>query len=159
MDAVKAKVPILSREVPNSIDWRGEPVGYKSVLYGSSAKEDPAAQELSRLEIFPAKMRKEIAGASLNPQQYEEYQTVAGKLAYTAVNNLMQAPGYQQLPDHIRSAEIERQIKAARATASNIMLVQHPELQERVRLEKLMHLYDRQGLDTEGLEAQEKALE
>ena len=142
LDAARAKIPGLSGDVANRIDWKGEPIRTQSVLFGSSAVEDPASHELARLDIFPAKLPRQIAGVDLTPAQYEDYQRSAGVMAHALVGQAMATPGWDQVPDRLRAKVLESVITKARALAKTRVLMANPQLIHDASAARLQELGD-----------------
>ncbi|MBF0561094.1 MAG: hypothetical protein HQL37_03550 [Alphaproteobacteria bacterium] len=137
LDAARAKIPGLSGDVANRIDWKGEPIRSKSVLYGSSATEDPASRELARLELFPAKVTRQIAGVDLTPVQYEELQRTAGVTAHALVLQTMKTPGWDQVPDQLRAKVLDEVIFKARQLAKTRVMMMFPQIMRDASAAKL----------------------
>lgn len=134
VDLLKSRTPGLSEEVLPRLDIWGQPVpnqtaaGAITGIYSSRIQNDPVNQELISLEMFPGRPSQTIKGVKLDPQQYEEYQTIAGRLAKSQLDGLVNTPGYMNMPPFARREIIENTIRHSRETAAGLVQMRHPEL-------------------------------
>lgn len=135
-DAVKARVPGLSAEVLAKRDVWGEKIKLEgslgpdaiSPIYTRMVNEDPVTKELIVLKIFPAPVEKKIKGVELTPQQYDDYQRIAGRLAKVNLDAIVATPDWASLPAFARQEVISRTITRARGTATNLLMMQNPDI-------------------------------
>lgn len=153
---MKARTPGLSDEVPPKLDVWGEPVmmetGPLSPVMVSTAKQDPAAQELIRNRIGIDRPRNVVsvelgAGTSvavdLNAIDktgwlYHDYRQAVGRLAKQAVEALIASDGWDSLPEGPegeRGRMIRDAFTDARRDALAELLEAHPEIEESAMLE------------------------
>jgi hypothetical protein len=119
IDAVKAKIPGFSKDVPPLVNIFGEDVHYKgglgpdiaSPIYTSEKSTEPAAAEIARLNLDLRNPPRTIAGGSgapgidLSPQQYHRYMKLIGggdkgTNGFKAdVTKLVQSEAYKRLPE------------------------------------------------------------
>jgi hypothetical protein len=131
LDGIKNRIPIW-RETLNPVrDWTGAPrpnPQYHSLLRTQSAAPDPIDEEMQRLDLKPTKPDQEIKGVPLDPDQYQEYQTLAGINTRLRLNSLVNSEGWQQIPSGVRSKIVEKEIGSARMQAAVTMQARHNEL-------------------------------
>lgn len=120
MDAVKAKVPGWSKEVPPQVNLFGDDVVYKgglgpdiaSPIATSSVSTEPAANEIARLNIDLKHPPRTVGGGNgspgveLTPQQYYRFTKLIGNAAKVGgkgfkdyLNELVQSDHYKNLPE------------------------------------------------------------
>lgn len=118
MDAIKAKVPGLSKDVLPHVDLFGEDVHYQgglgpdiaSPILMQRGSDDPGAAEVARLNVDLRHPLREIAGSSGGPgieldgKQYHRLMKILGKEAAgkgfkRALNELVRSPQYAGLPE------------------------------------------------------------
>lgn len=129
LDGLKNRIPGeawgMGREsLPVKRDWLGNPVDNPmeySILRTSRANADPLSAEMQRLDIWPTLPAREINGVKLSPQAYDRYQVLAGAPLSLQLHQMVNAPGWSQLPDGVRANLIHNAIKGARETAATAM--------------------------------------
>jgi hypothetical protein len=118
IDAVKARIPGKSREVPPRLDLFGEtiesektgitPIDMLNPIYIQSIKDEPIYQEFERLGYFPGMPDRQIDGIPLKPWEYYFYVKSQGEVLRdptTGLNlketleDLIKQPYYQMLSD------------------------------------------------------------
>lgn len=120
MDAVKARVPGFSKDVPPQVNLFGEDVVLKgglgpdiaSPIMTSQEASEPAAREIARLNIDLKHPPKTLGGSGgapgvdLSPQQYYRYMKLLGNEAKFGdkgfrdhLNELVQSDYYKSLPE------------------------------------------------------------
>lgn len=136
LDAVRARVPGLSSDLLPRRDIWGEPIILQgsfgpdalSPIYESQIKNDPIAQELIALKIWPGQVEKKIRGVKLTAQQYDDYQRVAGRLTRYMLQELVQVPEWFDLPEYARRQVIVGNIGRAREAARALIMMQNPDI-------------------------------
>lgn len=136
LDAAKVKIPFVSESVRPRYDIWGQPMQNQgslgpdafSALYESHVNNDPVNLELNRLGVFPSRPEQKIRGAQLTPDQYDEFQMTAGRLAKMGLDSQVNMPGWDQLPDFVQKEAIENIVKSSRTAAEGNMQMRHPEL-------------------------------
>jgi hypothetical protein len=87
-DRIKSRIPRLSMTLPPKRDVWGNVITSEgglgpdimSPVRISTARNDPVAAELLRLEAGIGAVPRKVTGRQLSPMEYSQYQEVAGKL-------------------------------------------------------------------------------
>lgn len=114
--------------LPVKRDWLGNPVGNPmqwSLLRSSKVNQDPLFAEMQRLDIWPTLPERIINGVKLSPQAYDRYQVLAGAPLSMQLHQMVNAPGWSQLPDGMRAKFIHDAIEGARKTAATAMKMEN----------------------------------
>jgi hypothetical protein len=164
MDAVKARIPGLSGDVPNQVNVFGEDIEtpkalgpeWLSPIYQSSGSTHPAAIEIARLNLDLQKPAKSIAAGrgqpsvDLTPQQYRRLMQLLGngdkgRPGFREMaNKLVQSGWYRNLPDAPEGTDyrgpkqllLSRTYEQAGAQARVLLLQEDKELAAKVRTAK-----------------------
>jgi len=151
-EALKARVPGFSTDVPPMRDLYGDPVmkggsygpDLISPFYSSVEKTDKVRQELMRLKIGTDRVSKKLAGVELTHEQYDEYTRLAGKSInpmtgldlYGDLQLLIEGPEWDMLSEGDETVEGERQrrvrelISIHREQAREEMRWKYPDLDQ-----------------------------
>jgi hypothetical protein len=111
-----------------------------SPIFVTNVNKDPVVQELLNLQIFPGEAEREIRGVELTPQQYDDYQLAAGRLLYQSYNQLVNTPGWQNIPSGIRIDVLTKQLSATRERARTYVMFKHPDILQQSMENKYNHL-------------------
>ena len=177
IDAVKARLPGFSKDVPAQVDLFGRDIKLKggwgpdllSPVMVSPESDDPASKELMRLNLDMKGPGPTLPGhgggpgIDLTPQQLRRYRQLAGnefkmggKGFHEALNELVQSPAYQALPETDQNDYIqprERRIKLLQAQyqrgALQALLKEDPELARAVQTSKTNAAKARSGQEIE----------
>jgi hypothetical protein len=137
LDAVKSRIPGLSKDLYAKRDIWGEPIAREQVGYGvdlinpvyiRSLSEDPVNKALLELGVYPARVSKSIRGVELTDQQYDDYQRIAGRLSKQFLDQLVRMPRFNEIPAGIRANIIKQTIDRTRTTAQATMMMQNPNI-------------------------------
>jgi hypothetical protein len=136
LDAFKARIPGMSAELIAKVDLFGNDIRYEgglgpdfvSPIYMRQLKDDPVVREMLTLGIWKSHPEKRIGGVELTPQQYEEFQRVAGRTSRFLLDTAVGIEGWQGLPPPVRAQTINRLFDKGRELARTYMLVRDPEL-------------------------------
>ncbi|HVU21958.1 MAG TPA: hypothetical protein VHE09_14600 [Rhizomicrobium sp.] len=136
LDAFKAKIPGLSTTLLPRRDVWGEPITHDgnlgpdaiSPFYESRLKHDPVTQELLTLGIYPGQLQRRIRGVTLTPEEYDDYQRIAGRLMRRALASFISMDGYQDVPAALRKRALPKFIDRAREMARAQVLMMHPRI-------------------------------
>ncbi|MGQ0595856.1 hypothetical protein [Aquabacterium sp.] len=147
-DAIKAKLPFFSKDVPNRVDALGNDVSVSlSPLDVSKDSEDPAARELRRLNV-------DLQGASrhmpvgqgmpnidLTPAQFYRLKKIHGGIFKEQLNGLIDNPAWANVSEEKGESleyksDKERLIKLLHAQSGEAarahLLQEFPELQDKM---------------------------
>lgn len=117
LDAVRARLPVQREELPPKIDVWGEPipsterVGYVFPSTISEVSKDKVKTEAARLGVAAAGAPKKLhvgrgtgklGQVEITPQQQEVFDRVAGQTAHQVMEQLVNAPGWDALPDMVK---------------------------------------------------------
>jgi hypothetical protein len=117
LDAVKARIPGLRQTLLPKRDVYGEPIQTKDRFLGVSPititkeSEDKVRSEAARLDISVSKSPKKVhvgrgtgklGDTELTPEQRDVFADVGGHLAHDVLVKIVNAPGWDSLPDLIK---------------------------------------------------------
>ena len=140
MDAIKARTPVLSKDVmPRRDMWgeamtRGDSVGPDAVspIYATNVSSDPLRAEIARLRPPVSMPQRDVMVAGervpLDPGQYDEYQRVSGFAAGQALRAAIQSPMWRMMTDDQRRDYVKDAFKDARHEGRGTLMANHPEL-------------------------------
>ena len=140
LDRLRSRLPGLSDRLPAQVDVFGEPIAregggaeiFASPIKRSIARDDPVIAELLRLRIGLRDPAREIRGAPLSPELYEEYGRTAGRLTKNVLARLIGSGAYRQMSDGIRLTILRRAVARVRETARRMLLAAHPEIMQEI---------------------------
>lgn len=139
VDAIKARVPVLSESVPVRRDVWGEPVkrgeslgpDMASPIFTTPVSDDPVRQEIARLGVPlsqpPRYLKVRGKRFDLTPQQYDELVQLSGKPAKQYFDGFMLTDEWRQMPDHERVDLVQETLKEFRAAGREALKERHPE--------------------------------
>lgn len=120
----EAHIPWESGSLLPQVDIFGRPMqrggDYQAML------RDPVMQNLTRLNIFPAKASTRILNVKLNDQQYYDYATKAGSLFYHNAGAMVNDPNWPKYDTGTQVEMIHQAQKDARADARQYMCMAYP---------------------------------
>jgi hypothetical protein len=140
LDAVRSRLPWYTEELPPRRDIFGQPITRNPVLghqYGldrlntiamSKVSNDPVAQEMLRLKEWPGPVEQKLRGITLTPDQYDDYQRVAGRLMHNALSSYVRSDWWGVMPDFAQKEMMHEAVNQTRKTAAGYMLMLHPDL-------------------------------
>jgi hypothetical protein len=129
LEAIQARIPGMRQDLIPKRDWLGEPVPTKErlgVILPSRMQEvsdDKVRLEAARLDISMAAAPKKthigkgtgkLGDVPLTPEEMDKFEQVGGQFAHGILTNIVNAQGYDQIPDMIK-----RQIFSKVLTASH----------------------------------------
>lgn len=125
MDEIKAKIPGLSESLFPRRDIWGEPLPSRealgmaglSAIYEQKVGHDPVNLELLRLGVAPSQPERKIRGVQLDDQQYDDFSRIAGRFAKLRLNEAIQMPGWNTMPDAVKIKLIDSIISGSREMA------------------------------------------
>lgn len=120
LEAMQAKIPGWSKDLPARLDLFGEPVIYQgglgpdimSPIYTSSMKDDPVRDEIARLEVPIAYIAKSLDGIELDSQQHHDLSKFSAEGLHDALEKEMNSYEYvNRLTDNQGEFEGSRQMR------------------------------------------------
>ena len=136
MDGIKARVPGLSKDLYPKRDIWGDAIelggsagpDIASPIYESRINNDPASKALLELKIWPSKPKRQIRGVDLTPEQYDVYQQYSGRQFHMMVTNMVNIPGWSQMPAFVRVEMITNAQRSANEMAQTATLAKYPDI-------------------------------
>lgn len=122
---IMSRVPGLSDNLPAKVDvWGNDITGeggagpdILSPLWVSNERNDPVTAEMLRLNARFGRMEKTVDGVRLSPEQYNQYQRVAGQYIYADLADAMADPQWEEMDDEERLKWVDAIKSDARAAA------------------------------------------
>jgi endonuclease YncB( thermonuclease family) len=129
IDRVKSRIPGLSMSLPPKRNVWGEVITSEggvgpdivSPFRISTAKNDPIAAELLRLEAGIGAVPRKVAGRQLSPMEYSQFQEVAGKLLRQDLTSRISDAGWPGLSDEERAKAVDDAKAKARKEARGLL--------------------------------------
>ena len=136
MDAIKAKVPGLSESLYPRRDIWGEPmanldaIGGKGVtaIYEKQMSHDPVNLAMLNLGIAPAQVPKKIRNVDLEPNQYDDFSRIAGRVAKQRLDAIVRSPAIASFPAYVQHDVIVETIRQSRESARGVMMMKYPQI-------------------------------
>lgn len=140
VDAVKARVPVVSEGLPVKRNVWGEPIergdsvgpDLLSPVFSSHIDQSAAAQEVARLRVPMVMPDRSITvegeSVELSAKQYDELVQLSGKPARAYVEGFVRSAEYQAMNDAERSAAIKEAMNDFRAAGREALKERYPEL-------------------------------
>ncbi|MCA1653663.1 MAG: hypothetical protein ABR588_05885 [Sphingomicrobium sp.] len=140
MDAIKARTPFLSRDVAPRRDMWGQPKtrgdsfgpDLISPVAGSYVSNDPLRAEVARLRAPVSMPQRNVMvdgeRVPLTPEQFDEYQRVAGAGAHQVLSEAIRLPSWKIMTDDQRSELIKSAFTDARKDARGRLIADFPQL-------------------------------
>ena len=133
IDGIKMRVPVLRQTLqPKRDPLFGDPVpnpGYLSIERHVPGV-DPIKIEMEKVGYIPTAPQSHIGGVRLTPEQYDKYQATAGPLVHEALDEIVNSPGWKDLPAGDRRKELESTVKTMREMAAQTIQMEYPGLIE-----------------------------
>lgn len=148
IDALKAKLPGYSQELHPKIDLWGEPVPTREALggvgmssiYMQHVSNDPVNIAMSQLGMKMGPVEKKIRNVELNPQEYEDYARIAGRMTKQNLDKIIRSPAWETMAPAVKMEVINHTKDACREAARGIIMGRYPHIPRdgaNQRLEKL----------------------
>lgn len=139
IQAILARLPGLSRLVPESIDRWGEarvrsaegPLAGTPISAMSQEKHDPVRQEVLRLQqrgfqvapdYLPSNQDVHAESVKLTSAERQKGQILAGQAAHGQIAAMMATPDWALAPDSVRAKAIDEVVKRSREYAHAVLL-------------------------------------
>ena len=130
LDAVTNRIPLASQILLPARDPFGEPienkdrVGIIGPITVTTESDDKVRSEAARLGLGVGPTRKfielkdmgedDLGRVNLTPEQRDVFAEQSGKMAYTILDQLVNSPGWDDMPDIIQRQTMERVFEDAR---------------------------------------------
>lgn len=134
MDAIKARVPGLSEQLPPKRDWAGQEIPSRERPFGlvpmtvTTESRDKVMLEASRLNLgfskapdsiqLPAKGDKKLGRIDLTPEQKDHFAKTAGEMAHRMLEPIVTSPGWDTMPDMLQKAYYTKIMELSRDAAA-----------------------------------------
>ncbi|MCH8313799.1 MAG: hypothetical protein IID17_12535, partial [Nitrospinae bacterium] len=151
MDRIKSRIPVLSGTLEEKLNLWGEVRRYEGTgnkfidsinpIYLREFKQDPVAEEMMRLRVFPGMPERRIGGVALEPKQYWEYVKTAGQAAKADLDGRIMGSGWDGLSDNQKKRQIRKIILRHRSLARLEMMGKYPELLEK-KIERRLRRFE-----------------
>lgn len=136
MDAIIAKIPWKSQELPARQDVWGQSIINKDVLgvpgfssiYETRVNQDPVNKALLKLHIYPSLPERKIRGVPLTDAQHDELVRLGGQTMKMRLDAFVNTPGFDAIPDNIQTDTIHKIMSVSRETARSIIMMKNPDI-------------------------------
>ena len=133
LEAIQARIPGMRQDLLPKRDWLGEPVQTKERLgvvmpiREQQISDDKVRQEAARLDISMAAAPKKthigkgtgkLGDVELTPQERDAFEKIGGEFAHGILQNIVNAPGYDQMPDMVKRKIFSNVLTAAHRVAA-----------------------------------------
>jgi hypothetical protein len=131
IDWYKARLPLLSKQVPPKLNIMGQPqktgggalTRLLSPVAVSKETNDPVYTELARLGISIGPMKPVVGGKRMSPEQTRALITEAGPEIKKAVSNLLASPLYRKQTDANKKKMLKSWITKTRAYQKGLFVL------------------------------------
>jgi len=136
LDALQSKVPGLSQQLYPRRDIWGQPLPARGALGGSlissvymtEISKDPVNQAMAAAGYWPGQPQRRIRGVELSNDQYDEYTTMAGRMAKQRLDTIVNSSAFNSWPPAVKRDVIQETIGQSREVARGMMLAKYPEI-------------------------------
>jgi len=136
LDALQSKVPGLSQQLYPRRDIWGQPLPARGALGGSlissvymtEISKDPVNQAMAAAGYWPGQPQRRIRGVELSDDQYDEYTTMAGRMAKQRLDTIVNSSAFNSWPPAVKRDVIQETIGQSREVARGMMLAKYPEI-------------------------------
>ncbi len=133
LEAIQARIPGMRQDLLPKRDWLGEPVPAKERLgvvmpiREQEISDDKVRLEAARLDISMAAAPKKthigkgtgkLGDVKLTPEEQDKFEQVGGEFAHGILQNIVNAPGYDQMPDMVKRKVFSNVLTAAHRVAA-----------------------------------------
>jgi hypothetical protein len=151
LDAIKARIPGLSADLPPKRNLWGEPMATQTIgptlvspIRKSDKIDSPADEAILANKLNIELPDKYMSGVEMTPQEYDRYVVLqgnalkgnySGKGLKDTLDQLVQSPEYLRQspgPDGVRAIMIKQQVQAFRAQAQDRMMQEFPDLRNAI---------------------------
>jgi len=140
VDGLRYHIPAVRQTLQPMRDWLGESItnagyggdlpipGISAIIQHAPANSNVIAEEMKRLDLYPAVPLDRINNVKLPPQLYDQYQMIAGRLTRQVLYNWLQQPNWFNLPIFVREEIFKRSIALSRQQASAVLMAANPRI-------------------------------
>ncbi len=141
IDVIRNKIPghldsYFDHELPVRRDIWGEPLPSRQALGGAGISSiyeqkintDPVNQAMWKVGVFPGAVQRKIRNVDLTPEQYDDYQRIAGRAAKMRLDKMVLSPQFQQATPAVQHDWMVETIRQCRTMASERMMHDNPEI-------------------------------
>jgi hypothetical protein len=141
IDVIRNKIPghldsYFDHELPVRRDIWGEPLPSREALGGAGISSiyeqkintDPVNQAMWKVGVFPGAVQRKIRNVDLTPEQYDDYQRIAGRAAKMRLDKMVLSPQFQQATPAVQHDWMVETIRQCRTMASERMMHDNPEI-------------------------------
>ena len=137
LDAIMARIPGMREDLTPRRDWLGEPVqsaervGVVMPIRTMEQTQDKVRLEAARLDIsVSAAPRKthigkgtgKLGDVELTPQERDKFAELGGQMTHNVLTNIVNNPGWDQIPDLIKQRIFRNVITASHRYAAAMVL-------------------------------------
>lgn len=125
LDAFRARIPILSRQVPARLNVWGQPIPNEgglgpniiSPFAQSQGVNDPVNAAFLDNGAHVGKPGRKVGQRTLSDAEYRNYAAASGQLAHDRLNSFVTGPGFSLIPPMSRADALEGVLRTARGDA------------------------------------------
>lgn len=141
IDTIRNKIPghldsYFGNELAVRRDIWGEPLPSRqalggagiSAIYEQKVNSDPVNQAMWKVGAFPGTVQRKIRNVELTPDQYDDYQRLAGRMAKMRLDKMVISPQFQQQTPSVQHDWMMETIKQSRTAASEMIMHKNPEI-------------------------------
>lgn len=130
LDAVRNRIPVMSRSLQPRRDMWGEAIKSEggigpdilSPAWLSTRRNDPVNNALLTAGIRIGQPRREVGGERLNALDWGQYRETIGQVGRNALSGLVASPEWESMPQDDKQDEVDRIMKAARKEAKAVVM-------------------------------------
>jgi hypothetical protein len=123
LDAFRARIPILSRQVPARLNVWGQPIPNEggigpniiSPIAQSQGLNDPVNAAFLASGAHVGKPGRKVGERMLNDAEYRNYAAASGQLAHDRLSSFVTGPGFSLVPPMSRADALEGVLRTARS--------------------------------------------
>ncbi|MBF0311510.1 MAG: hypothetical protein HQL56_18520 [Magnetococcales bacterium] len=153
LNKIQSRIPGMSHTLPPRLDYWGNPIAIQgalgpdwiSPLAISKQQDDPLTAELLRNRAHPTMPNRKWRDVWLEPEEYNQLLQQTGPLARTVLERLINSPGWQSLPDNIKTLQLKHSLQNAMETGGNWFVSRNPGVAQRIALAKRARQAKRTG--------------
>jgi hypothetical protein len=147
MDAIKAKVPGISESLYPRRDVWGEALPNTQglipgvlAIYEQRVSKDPVNLAMLRIGVFPGKLERKILNIDLTPEQYDDFQRLAGRIAKQRLDVIVKSAEFNGWPTYVQHDVMTEQINQAREAGRQMMIMKYQQIARDATLAKRARL-------------------